>query len=172
VFYLATPPTVGEAIVRGLGDAGLGQPRERSRIVVEKPFGRNLSNWRWQDVPFLPPHRQGVPTRASQACIQFRPVAHRSFPPSAARTWEPNRLVLQIQPEEGIRLRFQAEHPGASETLTPVDMQFRYRDFFAVPTPDAYETLLLDVLLADATLFMRADQVEAAWAIADPILNR
>jgi glucose-6-phosphate 1-dehydrogenase len=80
-------------------------------------------------------------------------------------------LVLQIQPEEGIRLRFQAEHPGASETLTPVDMQFRYRDFFAVPTPDAYETLLLDVLLADATLFMRADQVEAAWAIADPILT-
>jgi glucose-6-phosphate 1-dehydrogenase len=60
VFYLATPPTVVEAIVRGLGDAGLGQPRERSRIVVEKPFGRNLSNWRRQDVPFLPPHRQGA----------------------------------------------------------------------------------------------------------------
>jgi glucose-6-phosphate 1-dehydrogenase len=115
---------------------------------------------------------KALATRASQACIQFRPVPHRSFPPSAARTWEPNRLVLQIQPEEGIRLRFQAEHPGASETLTPVDMQFRYRDFFAVPTPDAYETLLLDVLLADATLFMRADQVEAAWAIADPILSR
>jgi glucose-6-phosphate 1-dehydrogenase len=85
---------------------------------------------------------------------------------------EPNRLVLQIQPEEGIRLRFQAKHPGASETLSPVDMQFRYRDFFAVPTPDAYETLLLDVMLADATLFMRADQVESAWAIVDPILNR
>jgi glucose-6-phosphate 1-dehydrogenase len=77
-------------------------------------------------------------------------------------------LFLDRQASRAIRHSRPGSIPGARETLSPVDMQFRFRDFFAVATPHAYETLLLDVMLADATVFMRADQVEAAWAIADP----
>jgi len=85
--------------------------------------------------------------------------------------WQPNRLVIQIQPEEGILLRFQAKRPGPKVRLGPVDMRFNYRDAFRTIPPEAYETLLLDVMLGDATLFMRADQVEAAWKVVMPVLN-
>jgi glucose-6-phosphate 1-dehydrogenase len=130
-----------------------------------------VDNWRWQDVPFYLRTGKRLAMRVSEASIQFRPVPHRSFPPSAARVWDPNRLTLQIQPAEGIRLRFQAKQPGPSMMLSPVDMEWRYGDAFDQPSPEAYETLLLDVMLGDATLFMRADQTEAAWSVVDPVLR-
>ena len=130
-----------------------------------------VNNWRWQDVPFYLRTGKRLAMRVSEASIQFRPVPHRSFPPSAARVWDPNRLTLQIQPAEGIRLRFQAKQPGPSMMLSPVDMEWRYGDAFDQPSPEAYETLLLDVMLGDATLFMRADQTEAAWSVVDPVLR-
>ena len=77
--------------------------------------------------------------------------------------WQPNRLVLRIQPEEGILLRFEAKQPGPTMRLSPVDMEMTYCRTFKADPPEAYETLLLDVMRGDATLFMRADQVEAAW---------
>ena len=83
----------------------------------------------------------------------------------------PNRLVIAIQPEEGILLRFEAKHPGPTMRLSPVIMQFYYREAFKSTPPEAYETLLLDVMQGDATLFMRADQAEAAWEILSPILS-
>jgi glucose-6-phosphate 1-dehydrogenase len=131
-----------------------------------------VDNWRWQDVPFYLRTGKRLGARVSEAVIHFRPVPHRSFPPSATEHWEPNRLVLRIQPDEGILLLFQAKQPGLSLRLQPVDMRFTYREAFNTEGPEAYETLLLDFMRGDATLFMRADQVEAAWSVVMPILER
>lgn len=130
-----------------------------------------VDNWRWQDVPFYLRTGKRLPTRVSEVFIQFRPVPHQSFPSSAVVAWQPNRLLIRIQPEESILLRFQAKQPGPSMRLSPVEMRFCYQDAFKVTPPEAYETLLLDVMLGDATLFMRADQVEAAWSAITPILE-
>jgi glucose-6-phosphate 1-dehydrogenase len=130
-----------------------------------------VDNWRWQDVPFYLRTGKRLPRQASEIAIQFRAVPHRSFPTEAAVDWQASRLIISIQPDEGIVLRFQAKHPGPKMVLQPVDMQFSYRQSFATPSPEAYVTLLWDVINNDATLFMRADQVEAAWRILDPVLD-
>ena len=130
-----------------------------------------VDNWRWQDVPFYLRTGKRLSTKISEVSVRFRPVPLQSFPPSAVRDWQPNRLVIRIQPEEGTLLRIQAKHPGLSMRLSPVDMHFTYREAFHTPSPDAYETLLLDVMLGDATLFMRADQEEAAWSVVTSILE-
>jgi len=130
-----------------------------------------VDNWRWQDVPFYLRTGKRLPSRVSDAFIQFRPVPHQSFPPSTAGEWRSNRLVIRIQPEEGIGLEFQAKQPGPTLRLSPVEMRFCYEDAFKVKPPEAYETLLLDVMRGDATLFMRADQVEAAWSVITPVLE-
>ncbi len=130
-----------------------------------------LDNWRWQDVPFYMRTGKRMPSRASQVVIEFKPVPHKSFPPSAVEDWQPNRLVVHIQPEEGIALLFHAKEPGLSMSMKQVPMDFRYEEAFKAPAPEAYETLLLDVMLGDATLFKRADQIEADWAIMMPILD-
>jgi glucose-6-phosphate 1-dehydrogenase len=130
-----------------------------------------IDNWRWQDVPFYLRTGKRLPERISEVFIQFRPVPHQSFPPSAVVDWRPNSLVLLIQPEEGILFFILAKHPGLVMRLNQVDLKFCYRHAFEIESPDAYETLLLDVMLGDATLFMRADQIEAAWAVIDPVLG-
>ena len=130
-----------------------------------------VDNWRWQDVPFYLRTGKRLPRRTSKVVIQFRPVPHHSFPTSASLAWKPNYLVIDIQPNEGILLRFQAKQPGSSLHLTPVDMHFSYQEAFKTKSPEAYETLLADVMSGDATLFMRADQVEASWSVLMPILN-
>jgi glucose-6-phosphate 1-dehydrogenase len=130
-----------------------------------------VDNWRWQDVPFYLRTGKRLPARASEVFIQFRPVPHQSFPPSAVVDWQPNRLVIRIQPKEGIGLRFQAKQPGQTMHLSPVEMAFCYQDSFKASAPEAYETLLLDVMRGDATLFMRADQIETAWSVITPILD-
>ncbi len=130
-----------------------------------------IDNWRWQDVPFYLRTGKRLPSKVSEASIQFKPVPHQSFPADTAGAWQPNRLIIRIQPEEGITLRFQAKRPGLAVVLSPVDMVFTYREAFNTFSPDAYETLLLDVMIGDATLFMRADQVEAAWSVIMPILE-
>ena len=149
------------------------EPRVDGASVTETFAAVKLfvDNWRWQGVPFYLRTGKRMPTRASQVLIQFRHVPHQSFPSSAVLDWQPNRLMIRIQPEESIVLRFQAKQPGPSMRLTPVEMRFRYNDAFKTTPPEAYETLLLDVILGDATLFMRADQVEAAWSVITPILE-
>ncbi|HEX2923197.1 MAG TPA: glucose-6-phosphate dehydrogenase [Chloroflexota bacterium] len=131
----------------------------------------NIDNWRWHDVPFYLRTGKRMPSRASEVFISFRPAPHQSFPYSAMPDWMPNRLSLAIQPEERISMRFQAKQPGGELRLRPVEMRFRYEDVFKVKSPDAYETLLMDVIQGDATLFMRADQVEAAWSVVTPVLE-
>lgn len=130
-----------------------------------------VDNWRWQNTPFYLRTGKRLPDKVSEAVIQFRPVPHQSFPSSAMNSWQPNRLVIRIQPEEGILLRFQAKQPGLRMHLSPVDMRFTYRQAFNAAPPEAYEALLLDAMLGDATLFMRADQVEAAWSVVTPVLQ-
>ena len=130
-----------------------------------------VDNWRWQDVPFYLRTGKRLPRQVSEVTIQFRAVPHKSFPAEATSEWQSASVVMSIQPDEGIVLRFQAKQPGTKFLLKPVVMRFNYQQSFSIPLPDAYETLLWDVMNNDATLFMRADQVEAAWKIIMPILE-
>jgi glucose-6-phosphate 1-dehydrogenase len=130
-----------------------------------------VDNWRWQGVPFYLRTGKRLPARISEVSIQFRPVPHQTFPAAALQDFRPNRLLLSIQPEEGILLRFEVKHPGPTMHLTPVMMRFFYDEAFKTNPPEAYETLLLDIMRGDATLFLRADQTEAAWSVISPILD-
>jgi glucose-6-phosphate 1-dehydrogenase len=130
-----------------------------------------IDNWRWQDVPFYVRTGKRMNETTSVISIQFKPVPHQSFTLETAGNWQPNRLVINIQPAMNIRLRFQAKRPGLEMLLHPVDMLFNYNESYTSGTPEAYETLLLDIMTGDSTLFMRADQVEAAWEILMPIIN-
>lgn len=130
-----------------------------------------IDNWRWEGVPFYLRSGKRMPARVSEVVMQFRPVPHLSFPSSAIPDFTPNRLVLRIQPNEGIFIRIQVKQPGATFRLRGADMHFLYKETFKVAEPEAYETLLLDIAHGDATQFMRADQVEAAWKVVMPIIN-
>jgi glucose-6-phosphate 1-dehydrogenase len=130
-----------------------------------------VDNWRWQDVPFYLRTGKRLSRHVSEISIRFRAVPHQAFPPEATFNWQPARLVMCIQPDEGIVLKFQAKQPGPRIHLRPVDMRFSYQESFKVPSPDAYETLLWDVMIRDTTLFMRVDQVEAAWSLLMPVLE-
>lgn len=130
-----------------------------------------IDNWRWQGVPFYLRTGKRMDKAISVITIQFKPVPHHSFPAAAIENWQSNKLILNIQPCMGIRLNFQAKQPGLNMLLNPVDMLFNYHDTYTGGTPEAYETLLLDIFEGDATLFMRADQVEAAWALLMPVIN-
>ncbi len=130
-----------------------------------------IDNWRWQGVPFYVRTGKSMSESVSVITIQFKPVPHQPFPVEATANWQPNRLVINIHPTMGIDLRFQAKRPGLEMLLHPVDMKFNYDKSYASRTPEAYETLLLDIMRGDSTLFMRADQIEAAWKIIMPILD-
>jgi len=130
-----------------------------------------VDNWRWQGVPFYLRTGKRLERQASEISIQFRSAPHRAFPTEATLDWQSSRLVIAIQPGEGISLRFQAKHPGPEMQLRSVQMQFNYSESFDAPSPDAYETLLWDIMKNDATLFMRADQVEAAWRLLTPVIE-
>lgn len=131
-----------------------------------------IDNWRWQGVPFYVRTGKFMNQKTSIITIEFKQAPHYAFPPEAAETWRPNRLTISIQPEMDIRLRFQAKRPGQAMILNPVDMIFSYHDAYDEGhEPEAYETLLLDVMEGNATQFMRADQVEAAWHVVMPIIE-
>ena len=177
-----TPERVHEVAVRGQYGSGYmagaevpgyrNEPKVAPRSATETYVALKLEvdNWRWNGVPFYLRTGKRMPRRVSEISVQFRPVPHRAFPAGADEAFQPNRLVLRIQPDEGIVLRFQAKRPGPSMLLQPVAMRFDYDDAFDSP-PEAYETLLLDAIRGDATLFMRADQVEEAWKVVQPVLD-
>ena len=130
-----------------------------------------VDNWRWQDVPFYMRTGKRLPVVCSEAIIQFRPVPHQAFPQSASENWEPNRLIIRIQPDEGILFKIQAKQPGPNVLLGQVGLHFFYKETFKKAPPEAYETLLLDVMRGDATLFMRSDQIEESWRVIMPVLE-
>jgi len=130
-----------------------------------------IDNWRWQGVPFYVRTGKYLHEKTTVLTIQFKPAPAFAFPKESAETWRPNRLSISIAPEMDIRLHFQSKRPGQRMILSPVDMVFNYQDEYDGEEPEAYETLLYDVMEGDATLFMRADQVEAAWEVVMPILD-
>jgi glucose-6-phosphate 1-dehydrogenase len=130
-----------------------------------------IDNWRWQNIPFYVRTGKYLRDKTTIITVQFKPAPHYAFPEEAADTWRPNRLTISIQPDMDIRLRFQAKRPGPSMVLSPVDMVFSYAEAYQEQEPEAYETLLEDVMEGNPTLFMRADQVEAAWRVITPIME-
>lgn len=126
-----------------------------------------VNNKRWKGVPFFLRTGKALQKQASVIVIQFKHSPHKIFRDDIL----PNRLIISIQPEQEINLLFESKIPGLQMKLKPVEMDFMYKDAYSNDIPEAYETLLLDVLEGDATLFMRADQVEAAWKVVMPIIN-
>jgi glucose-6-phosphate 1-dehydrogenase len=129
-----------------------------------------IANWRWAGVPFYLRTGKRLPDRVSEIVVAFKPVPHSIFDASAGPVVQ-NRLVLRLQPDEGVKLWLSIKHPGPGGLRlrhVPLDMSFA--EAFGVQQPDAYERLLLDVVRGNPTLFMRRDEVEAAWRWADPIL--
>jgi glucose-6-phosphate 1-dehydrogenase len=130
-----------------------------------------VDNWRWRDVPFYLRSGKQMAAKTTEIAIQFKRVPHLMFPLMPGKDITPNVLSLCLQPDEGIRLRFEAKEPGAGMWPCPVDMEFHYaEDFGAGALPEAYERLLLDAIQGDASLFARADEIEMAWGLIDPIL--
>jgi glucose-6-phosphate 1-dehydrogenase len=130
-----------------------------------------LDNWRWADVPFYLRTGKRLPKRVTEVAIQFKRAPFMLFRKTSVERLTPNLLVLHIQPDEGISLRFGAKIPGPLVRLGSVDMDFRYADYFGSTPSTGYERLLYDCMTGDATLFQRADMVEAAWAVVAPILD-
>ena len=130
-----------------------------------------VDNWRWQGVPFYLRSGKYLKEKLSQVVIEFKCPPHLLFP-SEASDMNPNVLILYLQPDEGIHWRFEAKVPDTVAELRSVDMEFHYAESFGKTTlPDAYERLLLDTMMGDASLFTRADEVETAWGIIDPIIK-
>ncbi|MBI4164106.1 MAG: glucose-6-phosphate dehydrogenase [Acidobacteria bacterium] len=131
-----------------------------------------IDDWRWADVPFYLRSGKRLAKRASEIAIQFRRVPHLLFRDCATQRIDPNLLIVHIQPDEGMSLSFSAKLPGPVMKIRPVTMNFRYSEVFNASPPTAYETLLLDCMLGDATLFNRQDAVDLSWQLVDPILAR
>jgi glucose-6-phosphate 1-dehydrogenase len=130
-----------------------------------------IDDWRWAGVPFFIRTGKKLPKRATEIAIQFNMPPLSLFNANATAEPQPSLLILRIQPEEGISLRFQSKQPGSGMRLRPVSMDFNYGASFGERSPSAYETLLVDALTGDATLYTRQDMVEASWKVVEPILN-
>jgi len=134
-------------------------------------FKAYVDNWRWAGVPFYLRTGKRMAERVTQIAIHFRPVPQVLFNAPPHGPMRPNVLVVRIQPDEGISMRFQVKRPGAAMRVEPAPMDFGYAGAFGADTPDAYERLLLDAAVGDSTLFIRSDEIEAAWRFVNPILD-
>ena len=144
-------------------------PDSRTETYVAMRF--EVDNWRWAGVPIYVRTGKRLPKRATEVALQFQRVPHLPFRAHESRDLHPNALVLRIQPDEGISLRFGAKVPGQAFEVRDVLMDFSYGAAFLEEPPDAYERLLLDAMIGDPTLFIRSDEVIQAWCIVDPILQ-
>jgi glucose-6-phosphate 1-dehydrogenase len=130
-----------------------------------------LDNWRWEGVPFWIRSGKRLARRVTEITVQFRHPPQLLFPPDGARGIQPNRLTFRVQPDEGIELCMEIKVPGIGVRVTSARMDFSYDTAFKDARHSAYETLLLDAMVGDQTLFARSDAVEAAWAVVDPIIE-
>jgi len=128
-----------------------------------------IDNWRWADVPFYLRTGKRLAARDTEIAIKFKRAPFMLFRDTPVDRLSGNQLVLHIQPDEGISLRFGAKIPGAVMDIGDVDMDFDYEDYFGDVPSTGYERLLHDCMMGDATLFQRADQVEAAWSVVAPV---
>ena len=160
---------VGGRTVDGyLKDLGEGRSSETETFVALKA---EVRTWRWANVPFYLRTGKRLPQKVSEVVIQFRDIPISVFPREAAEI-QPNRLVIRLQPEEGMRLGMMTKDPGPGGLrLRPAELDISFEKAFSLRYPDAYERLLMDTVRGNATLFMRRDEVEAAWMWIEPILN-
>ncbi|HEY9509667.1 MAG TPA: glucose-6-phosphate dehydrogenase [Verrucomicrobiae bacterium] len=175
------PAEISNQVVRGQYFAGVvngearpgyrQEPKVKSDSSVETYVALKLfiDNWRWSGVPFYLRTGKNLPTSASEVRIQFRPTPNILFAAQCGEKLDQNAIALRLQPDEGIYLRFNGKVPGTSMGVRPVRMHFSYDSEFGAYTPEAYERLLLEAMIGDATLFIRRDEVETAWQIVDSI---
>ncbi|MGC8626587.1 MAG: glucose-6-phosphate dehydrogenase [Acidimicrobiales bacterium] len=130
-----------------------------------------VDNWRWAGVPIYVRTGKRLQKRLTEVALQFKEVPHLAFPKSASEALHPNALVLRIQPDEGVSLRFGAKIPGQAFRVRDVLMDFSYGTAFLEDPPDAYERLLLDAMVGEPTLFIRTDEVDTAWHIVQPVID-
>ncbi len=158
------------------GDKDRPAYRDEEGVVADSctetfvAFKAFIDNWRWSGVPFYIRTGKCMPTRITEISIHFKPVPQVLFNTPDLGPMRPNVLAIRIQPNEGISLRFQVKVPGPALEVEPFQMEFGYGAAFGKEPPDAYERLLLDAALGDATLFTRGDEVEAAWRFVAPIV--
>ena len=182
MFRAVHPLTLADA-VRGQYDAGVvgGQNvaayRQEPNVApdsnVETYVALRLmiDNWRWAGVPFYLRTGKRLAARSTEIAIRFKRAPYALFRDTPMDELDADWLILRIQPDESIRLRFNAKRPGPTMTLESVAMDFKYKDWFKMAPAVGYETLIYDCLIGDPTLFQRADQVEAAWALVEPVLR-
>ena len=144
-------------------------PDSRTETFVAMKLA--IDNWRWADVPFYLRTGKRLAAQTTEIVIQFRRAPFVLFRDTPVENLMPNQLVLHIQPEEGISLQFAAKVPGPIMRLGGVDMNFKYADYFGTQPSTGYERLLHDCMIGDATLFQRADMVEAGWCVVSPVLD-
>lgn len=164
--YLAS--TIKGEQVPGYREEPGVNPESRTETFVALKF--YIDNWRWAGVPFYIRTGKKLPTRVSEVVIHFKPNHHHIFSKSQMVNSQ-NMLILRIQPDEGILLKFGMKVPGTGFRVENVNMDFMYSDLTNAYVPDAYERLILDCMQGDATLYARGDSVEAAWKFIDPILD-
>jgi glucose-6-phosphate 1-dehydrogenase len=154
----------GSVAGRRIGDyrsePGVSRTSNTETYVALKIF---IDNWRWAGVPFYVRAGKAMPKRVTEVALIFKNVPHRLFDAGPSTGLEPNVLVIRIQPDEGISLKFSSKVPGPAIAIRPVNMEFRYGTSFGTEPPEAYERLLLDCMLGDQSLFTRGDEAEASW---------
>jgi glucose-6-phosphate 1-dehydrogenase len=181
--FQATHPISPADAVRGQYGAGvvLGKkvrdyrhepevaPDSSTETYVALKLG--IDNWRWAGVPFYLRTGKSLSARTTEIAVQFRQAPYALFRDTPVDRLPANILTLRIQPDEGLSLSFSAKRPGAEIEIDGVEMDFAYRDYFAPLASVGYETLIYDCLVGDATLFQRADTVEAAWCAVQGLLD-
>jgi glucose-6-phosphate 1-dehydrogenase len=180
---IPTPEQVRTDVVRAEYDSGWSEgvavpayrqepdvsPNSQTETYVAMKL--EVDNWRWSGVPIYIRTGKRLPKRLTEVALQFQKVPHLAFAADESRDLRPNTLVLRIQPDEGVALRFGAKVPGQAFNVRDVLMDMSYGSAFLEDPPDAYERLLLDAMVGDPTLFIRSDEVDQAWQIVDPILE-
>jgi glucose-6-phosphate 1-dehydrogenase len=163
------PGSIGGVQVKGyLDEPGVNKDSRTETFAATKLF---IDNWRWQGVPFYCRTGKRLAAKDTEIAITFKKVPYSLFSSAGLDNLPANVLVLQIQPEEGVSLSFQAKRPGSKLCMSTLNMRFCYRDLFFSEAPEAYRRLLLDCMVGDQTLFTRQDDVEVSWQLLTPILR-
>ena len=158
----------GRAVPGYLADLGEGRTSRTETFVALKA---EIQSWRWTNVPFYLRSGKRLPAKVSEIVVQFRHAPYTVFPREAGDL-SPNKLIIRLQPEEGMKLELMTKNPGPGGLrLSPTELDISFEKTFATRYPDAYERLLMDSVRGNPTLFMRRDEVEAAWSWVEPIIN-
>jgi glucose-6-phosphate 1-dehydrogenase len=177
-----TPTTLSQNIVRGQYRAGHvdGQAvpsyrdepdaPQQSRTETFVAMKAEIDTWRWAGVPFYLRTGKRMADRLAEIVVRFKPIPHSIFNQPTS-SFQPNSLVIRLQPDEGLSMNLMAKTPGDGMRLKQAELELDFREQFKAPRMEAYERLLLDVLRGQLTLFMRGDELEAAWEWVEPILN-